>query len=539
MGEHLYRALEDPFDVGSVLVIERGVECDPDQAGRSDCLGGPRGKGQPARSPHLAQEFGQPGLVDRRAVLVQAGHDLGIGVDSDDGETGLCQAGRDHHAEVPEPHNGDRGVLLSGHVHTLACAVAAILAAGGYALPMEASEHARAYFDAVGEIAAAIDVAQVDAMARGLAAVRERGGRLFIVGVGGGAGHASHAVNDFRKLCLIESYAPTDNVSELTARTNDDGWDTSFTEWLAVSRLVADDALLVFSVGGGSREHNVSVNVVNAIERAHELGAAVYGVVGAPGGTLAQLADVAVVIRAPDHLKTPLVESFQAVVWHALVSHPELAARQGHWESTRRRPGRGPVSGARAAFVDRDGTINELVLDPRTGRPESPLRVEDVALIPGAAGALRRLAAGGWLLVGVSNQPAAAKGTARPEQLADVQARVLELLAAEGARLDGFRICPHHPEGVVPELTGPCDCRKPAPGMLLDAARELEIDLERSWMIGDTDSDVLAGAAAGCRTVLIEQEASSHKRKGTAQPDAVTPDLQAAAALLLGEEPVN
>ena len=171
------------------------------------------------------------------------------------------------------------------------------------------------------------------------------------------------------------------------------------------------------------------------------------------------------------------------------------------------------MSGARAAFVDRDGTINELVPDPRTGQPESPLRVEDVALIPGAAGALRRLAAGGWLLVGVSNQPAAAKGTARPEQLAEVQARVLELLAADGARLDGFRICPHHPEGVVPGLAGPCDCRKPAPGMLIDAARELDIDLERSWMIGDTDSDVLAGAAAGCRTVLIEQEASAPQAK--------------------------
>ena len=141
-------------------------------------------------------------------------------------------------------------------------------AAGVTLCQMESSEHARGYFDAVGEIAAAIDVGQVDAMARGLAAVRERGGRLFIVGVGGGAGHASHAVNDFRKLCLIESYAPTDNVSELTARTNDDGWDSSFTEWLAVSRLGADDALLVFSVGGGSREHNVSVNVVNTIERA-------------------------------------------------------------------------------------------------------------------------------------------------------------------------------------------------------------------------------------------------------------------------------
>jgi D-sedoheptulose 7-phosphate isomerase len=196
-----------------------------------------------------------------------------------------------------------------------------------------ASEHSQRYFDAVGAIASAIDGELVDEMARGLAAVRERGGRLFILGVGGGAGHASHAVNDFRKLCLIESYAPTDNVSELTARTNDDGWDTSFTEWLAVSKLGDRDALLVFSVGGGSREHNVSINLVNAIERGRELGTSIYGVVGSPDGTLAKLADVAVVVDAPPDAKTPLVESFQAVVWHALVSHPELAARQGHWES--------------------------------------------------------------------------------------------------------------------------------------------------------------------------------------------------------------
>jgi D-sedoheptulose 7-phosphate isomerase len=198
---------------------------------------------------------------------------------------------------------------------------------------MTVSEHVGRYFEAVRAIAAAIDGQQVDAMARGLAVVRNRGGRLFILGVGGGAGHASHAVNDFRKLCLIESYAPTDNVSELTARTNDDGWDTCFTEWLAVSKLGARDALLAFSVGGGSRAHNVSINLVNAIEQAHELGAAIFGVVGSADGTLAKLANIAIVIDAPSALKTPLVESFQAVVWHALVSHPELAARQGHWES--------------------------------------------------------------------------------------------------------------------------------------------------------------------------------------------------------------
>ena len=200
-------------------------------------------------------------------------------------------------------------------------------------LSMATIEHVRRYLRAVATIAESIDAEQVDEMALGLAAVRERGGRLFILGVGGGAGHASHAVNDFRKLCLMESYTPTDNVSELTARTNDDGWETSFTEWLVVSRLSANDALLVFSVGGGSREHNVSINLVNAIEQARELSAGIYGVVGSPDGTLAQLADVAIVIRAPEDLKTPLVESFQALVWHALVSHPALALRQGHWES--------------------------------------------------------------------------------------------------------------------------------------------------------------------------------------------------------------
>ena len=198
---------------------------------------------------------------------------------------------------------------------------------------MAETSHSRRYFDAVAAIAATIDLDQVDAMARGLAALRERDGRLFILGVGGGAGHASHAVNDFRKLCLIESYAPTDNVSELTARTNDDGWETSFSDWLSVSKLGDRDAVLVFSVGGGSREHNVSINLVNAIERARDLGTAIYGIVGSPDGTLAQLADVAIVVTAPPDLKTPLVESFQAVVWHALVSHPELAAHQGHWES--------------------------------------------------------------------------------------------------------------------------------------------------------------------------------------------------------------
>ena len=196
-----------------------------------------------------------------------------------------------------------------------------------------ASAHSDRYFAAVAELARELDADAVDAMASGLAALRDRGGRLFVLGAGGGAGHASHAVNDFRKICHLESYTPVDNVAELTARTNDEGWETTFVAWLELSRLSDRDAVMVFSVGGGSREHGVSVNIVNALELARERGASVYGVVGAPGGALAEAADVAVLVAPPADLRTPLVESFQAVVWHALVSHPALALHQGHWEA--------------------------------------------------------------------------------------------------------------------------------------------------------------------------------------------------------------
>jgi D-sedoheptulose 7-phosphate isomerase len=199
--------------------------------------------------------------------------------------------------------------------------------------------HSASYLAAAAAIAQAIDSTQLDAMAAGLADVRERGGRLFILGVGGGAGHASHAVNDFRKICRMESYAPTDNVSEFTARANDDGWETSFTGWLTVSRLSERDALLVFSVSGGSRAPALSANLVSAMDAARATGAALYGVTGAPGGVLAELADIAIVIEPPAALHTPLVESFQAAVWHALVSHPELALEPARWEALLARTG--------------------------------------------------------------------------------------------------------------------------------------------------------------------------------------------------------
>src|SRR4051794_36206608 len=194
------------------------------------------------------------------------------------------------------------------------------------------------YLAEVAQIAAAVPTDEVEAMAAGLATVRERGGRLFVLGVGGGAGHASHAVNDFRKICHLEAYTPTDNVSELTARTNDEGWETTFSEWLKTSRLSDRDAVLVFSVGGGSREHGISMNLVHALELARKRGASIYGIVGRDGGTTAQLADVAIVVPAPEERMTPHVESFQAVLWHLLVSHPALAAQAGKWEATTAAP---------------------------------------------------------------------------------------------------------------------------------------------------------------------------------------------------------
>ncbi|MFL5837969.1 MAG: SIS domain-containing protein [Solirubrobacteraceae bacterium] len=182
-------------------------------------------------------------------------------------------------------------------------------------------------------IAASIDVDAVEAVAVGLRACRDGGGRLFVVGVGGGAGHASHAVCDFRKLAGFEAYTPADNVSELTARTNDEGFESVFAAWLRASRLRAGDALLVFSVGGGSRSHGISLNVVGAVELARSVGASVFGVVGRSDGATAELADACVVVPAPAARLTPHTEAFQAVVWHLLVSHPLLAAAPAKWES--------------------------------------------------------------------------------------------------------------------------------------------------------------------------------------------------------------
>jgi D-sedoheptulose 7-phosphate isomerase len=196
--------------------------------------------------------------------------------------------------------------------------------------------YAREHLAETARIATELDAGVIDRMAALLAALRARGGRLFFLGVGGSAGNASHAVNDFRKIAGIEAYTPTDNVSELTARTNDEGWDTVFVSWLKGSRLRRDDMLFVLSVGGGSLEKNVSPNLVKALTYAREIGAQIIGVVGRDGGFTATVADACVIVPtvSPDRV-TPHSEAFQAVVWHLLVSHPLVKVAETKWESTR------------------------------------------------------------------------------------------------------------------------------------------------------------------------------------------------------------
>jgi len=195
--------------------------------------------------------------------------------------------------------------------------------------------YARQHLDEAARVIAAIDAAAVEKMVTLLAGLRARGGRLFFLGVGGSAANCSHAVNDFRKIAGIEAYTPVDNVSELTARTNDEGWETVFVNWLKGSRLQPRDMVFVFSVGGGSLEQNVSPNLVLALRFAKDVGAQVVGVVGRDGGYTAQVADACVVVPTVNaDTVTPHTEAFQAVIWHLLVSHPALKAAQTKWEST-------------------------------------------------------------------------------------------------------------------------------------------------------------------------------------------------------------
>lgn len=196
------------------------------------------------------------------------------------------------------------------------------------------ASHSRRFMGQAAKIALALDHAAIERMAEGLQDLRDRAGRLFLVGVGGSAANCSHAVNDFRKLAGIECYSPCDNVAELTARTNDEGWSTVFESWLATSRASSKDALFVLSVGGGDSDRNVSPNIVKAVDEAKRRAMTVYGIIGRDGGHTGRFADEVILVPTVDpELVTPLAESFQALVWHCLVCHPRLLQRANRWES--------------------------------------------------------------------------------------------------------------------------------------------------------------------------------------------------------------
>lgn len=193
-------------------------------------------------------------------------------------------------------------------------------------------DYSKTYLTYIQKVCEVLDVSAMEQMVEELSQLRDRKGRLFLLGVGGSAANCAHAVNDFRKLCGIETYSPTDNVSELTARTNDEGWESVFSEWLKVSNLSSKDALLIFSVGGGNKEKNVSVNLIKAIDLAKEVGAKVFGIVGRDGGYTKQKGDCVVIVPTIDADKvTPIAEAFQGVIWHGFVSHPKLQMIKTKW----------------------------------------------------------------------------------------------------------------------------------------------------------------------------------------------------------------
>jgi D-sedoheptulose 7-phosphate isomerase len=366
------------------------------------------------------------------------------------------------------------------------------------------------------EIIAKLDVASIERAAGLLASTRSAGGRLFILGVGGSAANASHAVNDFRKIAGIEAYAPTDNVSELTARTNDEGWSSIFDSWLRTSRLRANDSLLILSVGGGNVEQNVSPNLVAALKYAKSVGAKIIGIVGRNGGYTAKVADACVLIPTvnPAHI-TPHTEAFQAVVWHLLVSHPALKLQATKWESM-------ASSGKhRAVFLDRDGVINRAFV--RDGKPLPPPTLQELEVLPDVPEALHDLKSHGYQLLVVTNQPDVGRGK---QSRAALDAMHQSLSAS--LPIDDILVCTHTDEDH-------CDCRKPLPGMLLEAARKHNVDLAASFMVGDRWRDIEAGYNAGCKTILIDYGYS--ERPPDHDPDLRARSLREAADWIIRSKP--
>jgi D-glycero-D-manno-heptose 1,7-bisphosphate phosphatase len=291
---------------------------------------------------------------------------------------------------------------------------------------------------------------------------------------------------------------------------NDEGWATVFEAWLRTSRLRANDLVLVFSVGGGDLEKNVSPNLVAALQYAKTVGAKILGIVGRDGGHTAKIADVCVLIPTvnPAHI-TPHAEAFQAVVWHLLVSHPAVKQQQTKWESTV--PGAGRLRPA--VFLDRDGVINRTVV--RDGKPSPPSGVKELELLPEVASALLDLKAHGFALFVITNQPDVARGILSRESVEGIHQMLSSTLT-----LDDIFVCYH-------DDADHCACRKPKPGLLLEAQRKHKIDLSCSFVVGDRWRDIDAGHNAGCKAVLIDY--GYEERKPAQPPEATVRSLREAA----------
>jgi D-sedoheptulose 7-phosphate isomerase len=351
------------------------------------------------------------------------------------------------------------------------------------------------YLDDVRKIVDRIDTDAIEAAIALLADVKRTEGRLFFIGVGGSAANCSHAVNDFRKLAGIEAYSPTDNVAELTARTNDSGWRSVFVDWLKVSRLSSKDAVFVMSVGGGDVNLDVSVNIVEALKLAKRVGARVLGIVGRDGGYTAQVADVCLLIPTViASAVTPHTEAFQAILWHLLVFHPALREHEPKWGA--HNVAANHLS-TRAVFLDRDGVINEAIV--REGRPYAPRCLNEVRIPAAVPDALSSLRDAGFRVVVVTNQPDVARGLMSVNEVEEINSYLLRTLA-----IDEIKTCVH-------DTNDACACRKPAPGALLAAAQEHGISLKQSYLVGDRWSDMEAGLRAGCTVIFIDHGYDEHQ----------------------------
>jgi D-sedoheptulose 7-phosphate isomerase len=381
---------------------------------------------------------------------------------------------------------------------------------------MSSRSFAEEFLAEAAQIIARLNVASIEKAAALLSSTRAAGGRLFVLGVGGSAANASHAVNDFRKIAGIEAYAPTDNVSELTARANDEGWSSIFDGWLRISRLRSEDLLLILSVGGGDLAQNVSPNLVAALKFAKSVGAKIIGVVGRDGGYTATVADVCVLIPTVNPLHTtPHTETFQAVIWHLLVSHPAVKMKPTKWESM------GAGARRRAVFLDRDGVINRAFV--RDGKPFPPPTPQELEILPGVPEALRELKANGFELLLVTNQPDVGRGKLSVQTLDAMHEDLRAHLP-----LDDILVCCHTDRDK-------CDCRKPMPGMIIEAARKHNIDLAASFMVGDRWRDIDAGYNAGCKTILIDYGYS--ERPPDHEPDLRVRSLREAADWIIRATP--